>query len=168
MRFGDGTAAGCATRFYSKVDTSAGPDGCWPWTAGKRDGYGSFWLNGRDWPAHRIAYWLATGDDLDGALIDHRCRNKGCVHAAHLRPATHGENNQNLDARGWGQSGIRGVYQWGNRWKAELTVNHRRMYLGMFVTPELAAAAVSAKRRELMPFSEIDRLPQSAEATASP
>lgn len=41
-------------RFWAKVDKS---DGCWVWTAGiSSGGYGSFWLDGKNRRAHRVAY----------------------------------------------------------------------------------------------------------------
>lgn len=68
-------------RFWSKVDRSAGPDGCWPWTAGINTyGYGKFWLDGHDVGAHRIAWELEHGDPPPpGVEIDHACHNgTGC------------------------------------------------------------------------------------------
>jgi hypothetical protein len=54
-------------RFWSKVDTSAGRDGCWPWLAARARGYGRFLWNGKVRQAHQVAYELATGEP-HGAL----------------------------------------------------------------------------------------------------
>lgn len=80
-------------RFWEKVDTSAGPLGCWPWTAsGSRDGYGQFSADGRGVRAHRFAYELLVGPIPEGLQLDHLCRNPGCVNPAHLEPVTGWEN----------------------------------------------------------------------------
>jgi hypothetical protein len=81
-------------RFWAKVDKSAGPDGCWPWTGARQDkGYGLFSpTHSRQVGAHRVAYELTTGQIPDGMVIDHLCRNPPCVNPAHLEPVTSREN----------------------------------------------------------------------------
>ena len=66
-------------RYWSKVDTSAGPDGCWPWLAGvnPKTGYGIFHREGRRTiNAHRygalLAGLIAEGDPRH---VDHSCHN---------------------------------------------------------------------------------------------
>lgn len=88
-------------RFWSKVDQSAGPDGCWIWTASTRKGYGRAWVDGRVQPAHRVAFEQLRGPVPDGLDLDHLCRNRSCVNPAHLEPVTRGENLR----RGNGWSG---------------------------------------------------------------
>ncbi len=84
-------------RFETKF-TRGAPDECWEWTGSKRGGYGQFMVKsfGRGnclrSPAHRVAYELARGAIPEGLLIDHLCRNRGCVNPAHLEPVTHREN----------------------------------------------------------------------------
>ncbi|MEU7163131.1 HNH endonuclease signature motif containing protein [Streptomyces morookaense] len=78
-------------RFLSKVgDTGAG---CWEW-AGTRtlQGYGQFWLDGRNQYAHRIAYEVVVAPIPDGLVIDHLCRNRACVNPGHLEPVTNRTN----------------------------------------------------------------------------
>lgn len=73
-------------RFHSKIDRSAGPDECWPWTAGRfAAGYGMFTLcHGRPIKAHRFAL-LVAGTDLPPRLcVRHRCHNRPCCNPAHL------------------------------------------------------------------------------------
>jgi hypothetical protein len=85
-------------RFWSKVDVK-GPDECWEWTGSRPHGYGKMWSgeysdNGhpRAVSAHRVSYVIHVGAIPDGFVIDHLCRNPGCVNPAHLEAVTHREN----------------------------------------------------------------------------
>lgn len=70
-------------RYWAKVDTSAGPDGCWPWTAGvnPKNGYGVFHRDGRiPIGAHRYGA-IEAGLIESGSprVVDHTCHNgAGC------------------------------------------------------------------------------------------
>jgi hypothetical protein len=89
-----------ATRFWTKVDKSGCwplirrcPGRCWEWTASRRaDGYGQFRVGGRVGGrilrAHRVAYELLVGPIPADLVIDHVCRNRGCVNPQHLEPVT--------------------------------------------------------------------------------
>jgi hypothetical protein len=71
------------------------PEGCWLWTAQHdRAGYAQFYLTSlrRSVGAHRFAYELLVGPIPDGLVIDHLCRNPGCVNPGHLEPVTNAEN----------------------------------------------------------------------------
>ena len=76
-------------RFWNKVEKS---DNCWNWTAGKRDGYGRFSLNGKLVNAHRYSYELLVEPINNNMQIDHLCRNRSCVRPDHLEPVTQYEN----------------------------------------------------------------------------
>jgi hypothetical protein len=80
-------------RFWAKVN-KGGADECWPWTGAKNpDGYGRFAAVGRVlFSAHRVSYELAGRRIPSGMVVDHICRNRGCVNPAHLRAITHGRN----------------------------------------------------------------------------
>lgn len=85
-------------RFWSKIEVK-GPNDCWPWKAGRRDGqYGNFWLQGKDYLAHRISYFLKHGD-IRG-LICHRCDNPCCCNPIHLFKGTAAENNLDMAKKG--------------------------------------------------------------------
>lgn len=81
-------------RFWSHVAIDMhDTDACFPWTGYRSHGYGRFYVTSRkSFPAHRMAYELATGAIPDGLVIDHLCRNPACVNPAHLDPVKHREN----------------------------------------------------------------------------
>lgn len=77
-------------RFWNK--TQPEDSGCIRWIGGMSgSGYGNFWLDGRQWPAHRAAYALFVGDPV-GHDVDHTCENTWCVNPDHLQLVTHAEN----------------------------------------------------------------------------
>jgi hypothetical protein len=69
--------------------------GCFLW-AGKsinpRYGYGGFFLDGKNIPAHRAAWMLFRGPIPAAMEIDHLCRTPACVNPEHLRVVTKAEN----------------------------------------------------------------------------
>lgn len=78
-------------RFLVKLTEQ--PNGCWQWTGAISDtGYGSFSFGGRVGGAHRAAYQMFRGPIPRGLVLDHLCRNRGCVNPSHLEPVTQREN----------------------------------------------------------------------------
>jgi len=97
-----------ASRFWSHVDQSGGPDACWPWTLSKdKDGYGKFTMPGRkSWHAHRVAWFLTNGPIPEGLLIRHFiCSNPPCCNPKHLLPGTPTDNMQDCVRQGRIQKG---------------------------------------------------------------
>lgn len=84
------------SRFWAKVDKSAGPNGCWLWTAGTSEkGYGRFGVRRgawKIWKSHRLSYIIMHGPIAEGKVIMHLCGVPGCVNPSHLREATNLEN----------------------------------------------------------------------------
>lgn len=84
-------------RFDAKY-RKAGPDECWVWTAARtKRGYGSIFFQGRDELAHRVA-WVLAGNAMPQLpqVIDHICKNLGCINVRHLRVVTQAENTRDL------------------------------------------------------------------------
>lgn len=158
-------------RFWSKVDKSAGPTGCWLWT-GPLDSTGSgyFWVAHRKrLKPHRVAYELVTGETLGSLKCDHMCHNRACCNPSHLRPATQKQNMENrLGAQRNSSTGVRGVTkveEWHRaapehkgKYLASLQHYGKKVYVGYFETVEQADAAVRAKRVELFTHNDADRI----------
>lgn len=84
-------------RFWAKVDKSAGPDACWPWTGTRSvTGYGvmRLELDGvfSTQKVHRLAFLLAHGEWPE-PLCRHLCSSALCVNPAHLEA---GNDQQNM------------------------------------------------------------------------
>jgi hypothetical protein len=77
-------------------------DDCWEWTATRHGaGYGLFWnVETKSYDrAHRVVYELMVGPIPDGLVLDHLCRNRGCVRPSHCEPVSIGENVRRGTAR---------------------------------------------------------------------
>jgi len=86
-------------RFWRRVLLD---DGCWEWQgAHDKDGYGCFSVTAKEsWRAHRYAYEFLRGPIPDGLVIDHLCKNRGCVNPGHMEPVEPGENVRRGDGPG--------------------------------------------------------------------
>lgn len=92
-------------RFWAKVRVAE--SGCWEWMASKgSNGYGRFGDGWKKSPklSHRASYEALTGPIPDGLVIDHLCRNRGCVNPDHLEPVTIGENVRRGDSGALGRN----------------------------------------------------------------
>lgn len=95
-------------RFWSKVDTTSTPDGCWLWTGSvyKKHGYGRLSLPvgehriQRFFPAHRIGYIIQYGPIPPGLWVLHKppCVNRLCIR--HLYLGTHQDNMKDMVSLG--------------------------------------------------------------------
>lgn len=152
------TLAEAFERFEKKPTDS----GCILWCASiSSRGYGQMHWRGRPVLAHRTAYELACGQIPEGKQVDHVCRQRTCVNAAHLRLVN---NKQNQENRGGAQansrSGFRGVHWYARerKWAAVVHHNGRNHHGGLFDDPVAADAAATALRLELFTHNETDRL----------
>jgi hypothetical protein len=73
-------------QLYANIDTSGGPDACWPWLgAGDKDGYGQTRWNMATRRVARIVWEHAHGEPLpEGLYACHTCDNPPCCNPAHL------------------------------------------------------------------------------------
>ncbi|MDF9844174.1 MULTISPECIES: AP2 domain-containing protein [unclassified Paenibacillus] len=88
--------------------------------------------------------------------VDHFDNNPLNNTDENLRPCTRAQNLQNRTIQRNNRSGYRGVsfHKRRNKWQANLRINGKYAYLGIYDTKEKAAAAVAEARRIHMPFSK--------------
>lgn len=81
-------------RFAAKCADVDPETGCIEWLAHRSaDGYGRFWWQGRKVRAHRFYFVIGYQRDVQpGMILDHLCRNRGCVAPWHLKEVTQREN----------------------------------------------------------------------------
>jgi hypothetical protein len=70
---------------------------CLIWPTTKK--YGNVWHGGKCWKAHRLAFYLATGDDPEDGTVHHTCANTRCINPNHLERASRVENTLEMLAR---------------------------------------------------------------------
>lgn len=88
-----------ALRF--KQFTAEVNSGCIVWTSTKnRQGYGRFFYQGKQAPAHRVSYELANGPIPEGELVLHKCDNPACVNPDHLYLGDYARNVRDAVERG--------------------------------------------------------------------
>jgi hypothetical protein len=76
-----------APQFWASVDTSRGPDACWPWIGAMspagRGEFLAFWVTV---PAQRFVLVLRLGRDLrTGEMPAQSCRTPNCCNPMHVR-----------------------------------------------------------------------------------
>ncbi len=96
-------------RFYSGVNRAEGqgPQGeCWEWERACIGGYGAIKISNHVLgvrqmvKCHRLAYFLATGQNIGDVLICHRCDNPPCCRPSHLFKGTNKINMQDAAKKG--------------------------------------------------------------------
>jgi hypothetical protein len=104
---------------------------------------------------HRIAWALHYGAWPD-ALIDHIDGNPANNCIENLRTATRAQNNRNKKIGSLNTSGIKGV-RWDaptKKWRAQIKVDYKTIWLGNFDTKEDAARAyLSAAEKHFGEFA---------------
>lgn len=111
-------------------------------------GYVKIKLNGRHYPAHRLAWFYVYG--WWPAMIDHMNGDRADNRIVNLKPCTNTENTQN-HTRTHGKSGLPvGVRRTnGGQYQARITSNKTVHHLGVFRTKEEAKLAYDKKRKEV-------------------
>ena len=126
-------------------------------------GYLRIHIGDKSYGAHRLAWLHVYGkwpsdqiDHIDGKPLNNRIIN--------LREAIHAQNVQNqYRPHTNGQSGLLGVTHSFGKWKAQINVSGKKIYLGTFESKETAHAAYLAAKRSFHGFGEVAK-----EATRSP
>ena len=114
----------------------------WGHVASKQapDGYEYVAIYGKRYRAHRLAWLYMTGE-WPPHQIDHIDGNPGNNRWENLRLATNVQNQQNRKIASNNTSGAKGVTRVGNRFAANIQVDGKRKYLGIFGTLNEAAEA---------------------------
>lgn len=118
-----------------------------------KHGYVRIKVDGCQHLAHRLAWLYMTGEWPAG-VIDHRNGNGADNRWMNLRDVTVSVNLQNQQkATAQNTNGLLGAHvlrRGGTvRFQSQIRVNGRRLYLGIFDTPEEAHAAYLAAKRRL-------------------
>ena len=88
-------------RFWSKVDKTSNPNGCWEWIGHKNKhfGYGRFGFNNKRILVHRFSYLLHFGKITTDLKVLHKCDNSLCVNPSHLFLGTQLDNIKDRETK---------------------------------------------------------------------
>lgn len=87
-------------RFLKCVPNNATDRGCLEWSGSAfKNGYGLFYMKGRDERANRIAFKIAHGYAPTDKFVCHHCDNRICVNPEHLYEETQKQNMQDASRR---------------------------------------------------------------------
>jgi hypothetical protein len=104
-----------------------------------KDGYLRIGIKGKLFWAHRLA-WLYEFGHLPVSEVDHINHIKNDNRIVNLRDCSKIENNKNMPMQNRNTSGVTGVH-WcksNNKWRSQIKVNRKNIYLGYFLSIELA------------------------------
>ena len=112
-----------------------------------KDGYIRVFVDGKSYLAHRIVYLMHRG--VMAEELDHINRNKTDNSIDNLRCVTRLVNAQNKGSYRNNSTGYRNVHKHPKgRFEAGIRVNGKRVYLGLFDTPEQASQAAESARQQ--------------------
>lgn len=115
-------------------------------------GYWKISIDKIRYSAHRLA-WLYEYGEFPPSILDHIDKNRINNSISNLRLATDLLNSRNQSIYKNSPTGFHGVTAHGNRWRARININGKKVHLGVFDTIEEAAAYRHIKELELG-FSE--------------
>lgn len=113
-----------------------------------KEGYVILSVKGKKYKAHRVAWFFVYGDFPDQE-IDHIDGQKTNNKISNLRQATRQQNQSNIyRPQSINKLGIRGVCKHRGKFMANIKINGKNFYLGLFDTKEIAQQAyLSAKHK---------------------
>lgn len=113
------------------------------------NGYQVITIDRVRYTGHRLAWLYMTGS-FPADQIDHINGNRQDNSISNLRPATNTENARNAAIGKNNTSGFKGVsfHKKAGKWSAQICVERRARYLGLFETPEEAHAAYLSAARQ--------------------
>jgi hypothetical protein len=116
--------------------------------AGTRRGSGHIYIGVRGFPqlaAHRIAWVWMHGSISDEIEIDHEDGNPSNNAISNLRLATSAQQKMNKGVQSNSRSGLKGAYyhacRKGKKWRSQIKVGQRLIFLGYFDTAREAHGA---------------------------
>jgi hypothetical protein len=109
--------------------------------------YRRLYVEGKHIMAHAVAWAIMTGV-LPKHGIDHRDRDQSNNRWSNLREATQSQNMKNLGVCRKNKTGVRGISIFDNRYRANISVDGKRMHLGLFNTIEDASAVRKAAEKK--------------------
>lgn len=126
------------------------------WPAGKRagypmsHGYRAAYVDGKSYLEHRLAWLYMTGE-WPPHEVDHINLDRADNRWQNLRPALHRENTRNHPGHAARRVGkFKGTTPHGDgRWRAQIMVNRKQIYLGIFITEEGAHQAYAEASQRL-------------------
>lgn len=115
----------------------------------RSDGYWQIAIDGKLYLRHRLA-WLYVKGKWPNPEADHRNLVRGDDRFSNLRRAKSGQNSFNHTVYSTNNSGFRGVsrHQKTGKWQAFISVNNRRVYLGLFRSKRGAAIVYDREVRK--------------------
>ena len=111
-----------------------------PAGACNQGGYVQIKIDGRTYSASHLA-WLYVHGCWPKEELDHRQGVRHDNRVEKLREATHAQNVKNKHKSKRLTPGLKGTTRWYNKWMAQIAVDGKKVYLGLFKTPEEAHAA---------------------------
>ena len=114
------------------------------------DGYIGMRFDGRYFQAHRLA-WLYIKGELPLGQIDHINGVRTDNRIVNLRDVAHKDNGRNQRLAANNKSGANGVHWFKSRgkWRAEITIDGRKVHLGYFGDLDAARSARKDAERRL-------------------
>ena len=106
-----------------------------------KDGYIRIRIYGKHYLAHRLLYFVETGNFVKE--IDHINKIRSDNRILNLREATRQQNGWNRSVRKDSSSGVKGVvfHPEANKWRAQIKINGKTKHIGLFASKEDAGEA---------------------------